>query len=97
MADFEGSIESRLKAILRSQLQVSSELVDRCGPDTPLLGRGLGLDSMETLTLVSAIEREFDLLVPDEDLNLSLFETLRTLCDYIDRNSSSVDFEVDPS
>lgn len=77
------SVEAAILRILREELRVQPKLLEGCGRETRLFGRGLGLDSMETLTLVSAMEKEFDILVPDEDLEISLFESLGTLTDYV--------------
>ena len=77
------SIHARICQILISELQVDPNLF---GPDScsvPLLGRGIGLDSMETLSLVAALEKEFNIEVPDEDLTVELFLSIGTLSDYI--------------
>lgn len=82
----EANLEStilRLKMILISKLHVSKTTVEQSDPDQPLVGRGIGLDSMETLTLIAGIEEEFGISVPDEDLRISLFKDLRTLGTYI--------------
>ena len=44
--------------------------------DTPLLGHGLGLDSIEILGLVAALEEEFDLTIDDNELNVLHFATV---------------------
>jgi acyl carrier protein len=38
---------------------------------------------MESLTLVSAMEREFGIAVADEDLSVDLFRDLATLTDFV--------------
>lgn len=76
-------IEAKIKHILISKLEVSSEVVATSNSTTPLLGRGIGLDSMETLTLVAAIEKEFDIEIGDEDLTVDLFKSIGTLADYV--------------
>lgn len=66
-----------------SELKVDPSIF---GPDSssiPLLGRGIGLDSMETLSLVAALEKEFDIEVQDEDLTVDLFLSIGTLSDYV--------------
>lgn len=77
-------IENRIRQILGEELKVNPELLAEIRSETSLFGRGLGLDSMETLTLVSALEREFDIMVPDEDLEVQLFESLGHLVQYIE-------------
>ena len=45
---------------------------DEIDPDAPLFGSGLGLDSVDAVELVVAIEREFGLRLPDRYRPLSL-------------------------
>ena len=46
------------------------------GENTPLLGEGIGVDSVEILKLVAALEEEFDLEIDDEALTLEMFATV---------------------
>jgi acyl carrier protein len=76
-------IHERIKRILVEDLELSAERVDTLGPETPLLGQGIGLDSMETLTLVTGMEREFAIEVQDAELRAELFESLGRLADFV--------------
>jgi len=76
-------INEIIKHILAVDLEVGPALLADCAPDTPLLGRGIGLDSVEAMTLVLSLERQFDIQVPDTDLTVELFRSLRVLSDYV--------------
>ena len=76
-------IEEKIKHILTSKLEVNPEILATSSSDTPLLGRGIGLDSMETLSLVAAIEKEFDIEIEDDDLTVDLFKSIGTLAEYV--------------
>ena len=76
-------VVARIKKILISELGIIPSIVDACDPDTPLLGRGIGLDSVEILALVAGIEKEFDIQVDDDDLTVDLFKDIGTLRAYI--------------
>jgi acyl carrier protein len=78
-------IEEKIKQVLISALKVNPEVLAASDSNTPLLGRGIGLDSIETLTLVAEIEREFDMQIADEDLTASLFKSFATLAEYVQR------------
>ncbi len=75
--------EEKIKRILMTELEIEPEIVATCNASTPLLGRGIGLDSVETLTLVAGIEREFDIEIKDEDLRVELFNSLGSLAEYV--------------
>lgn len=48
-------------------------------PDAPLFGEGLGLDSIDALELVVAIEREFAIAIPEGKVDHDVFHSVRTL------------------
>lgn len=55
------------------------------GERITLLGQGIGLGSIEALTLAVAIaiEEEFDIQIDDADLTGELFATIGTLATYV--------------
>ena len=57
---------------------------ERVTPQTGLLETGL-LDSIGLVGLIQFIESEFDLQIPDADLNSELFETPASVADYVAR------------
>jgi len=85
--NLNSKIEEKIKNILVSELDVNPATIADCNSDTPLLGRGIGLDSMETLSLVAGIEKEFDIEIPDDDLTVELFRSIGTLAEYIIKKS----------
>jgi acyl carrier protein len=76
-------VEESIKGVLISQLGVEAGTVAASDSDTPLLGRGIGLDSVEALALILGIEEEFDIEIPDEALTANLFRSVATLADYV--------------
>jgi acyl carrier protein len=76
-------IEKRIKQLLGSELNVNASVIATSNSSTPLLGRGVGLDSIETMALLLSIEEEFGISVPDSDMTATLFETIGSLSGYI--------------
>lgn len=66
------SVTEKVREIVASQLGVEESEVT---PEASILD-DLGADSLDVVELVMALEEEFDLEVPDEDV-----ETLRTIGD----------------
>lgn len=56
---------------------------------TPLLGHIPELDSLAVVQLAMAVEREFDLTIPDEDFGGELFETVGSLVAYVEAHPSA--------
>ena len=82
-------IEEKIKQILITELEVNPAVLAGSDSTMPLLGRGIGIDSVETLVLVAGIEREFDIAIQDEDLTAKLFESIATLADYVAKRVDS--------
>jgi acyl carrier protein len=67
-------IEERLIAIVRQEKQVPQDLLK---PETPL--SEAGIDSLDQLTILFAIEEQFQISVPDDEAR-----AVRTFSDLID-------------
>lgn len=78
-------VEQRIRTILIQELRISATTVESITTDTPLLGKGIGIDSMEALCLATALEQEFNLQIPDEDLTVELFSQFGALSGYVVR------------
>jgi len=76
-------IEKKIIQILISDLEIDPALLSAVSSDTPLLGRGIGLNSVETLTLVAGIEGAFHIQIDDADLTTELFKSLGTLAEFV--------------
>jgi len=59
--------------------RLSGRGAESISPDEPIFGGGLDLDSVTVVTLLTEIEREFGVSLPDEDLDLSAFRQLDML------------------
>jgi acyl carrier protein len=55
---------------------------ERIDPDQPLFGRGLELDSLDTLEIVSLIEEEYDVMLEDTPSN---FGSINKVVDQLGR------------
>ena len=69
------SIEDRVIAIIVRELGVEK---DEISPEKAFID-DLGLDSLDVMTLAMAIEEDFDIEVPDDDV-----EGIRTIQDVFD-------------
>jgi acyl carrier protein len=76
------AILARVCALLAERLGLEAHDGPR-DEATGLLGQGIGLDSVEVLQLVSAIEETWGLTIDDDDLKREHFATLGTLVTFI--------------
>lgn len=52
-------------------------------PDQPLVGEGLGLDSIDVLELVVMLEEDYGVKIDNKELGRKVFTSLRSLADYV--------------
>jgi len=74
-------ILARVRRLLTERLGLASD--GALDESTGLLGQGIGLDSVEVLQLVSAIEEAWALTIDDDDLRREHFATLGTVVTFI--------------
>lgn len=65
------NVEERLKKILVNQLSYTVSM-EQVHEDTPLYGRGLGLNSLEMVSLVVGLENEFDIFFEADEVAASV-------------------------
>jgi len=76
------SIRRRLLGILAVNL--APEILPPNADDaTGLLGSGIGLDSIEVLALVCALEEAFEITIADECLKRAYFETVGSVVTFV--------------
>ena len=80
-------ITRRVKQVFVQALELDID-PDEIDDDEPLFGEGLGADSIASLKIVFALEEEFGFEVDDEDLQVELFNSVRTLSQYIAKKSA---------
>jgi acyl carrier protein len=82
-------VEETIREILVAELELDLRRYGAHTTDVALLGRGIGLDSIDALTLVTALENRFGIEVNDDDLTVDLFKTVGTLAGYVARKASA--------
>ncbi len=73
-----------VKRVLKETLQLG-EAAERFDASTPLLGSIPELDSMAVVTVITALEESFDIMVEDDDISAATFESVGSLANFIDQ------------
>lgn len=84
MDDRSLSIRDDLKRLLIETLELDV-VPAQIGDEEPLFESGLGVDSIEALALVNAIERRFGVAIPDDEIGLGMFQDIRSLAEVLER------------
>jgi acyl carrier protein len=80
-------IRDELKRLLVETLALDVAPAD-IRDDEPLFEAGLGVDSVEALALLTAIERRFGVAIPDDDIGLGLFQDIDALARVVERHAA---------
>jgi acyl carrier protein len=76
-----------VKQMIIDSLRIEGMTPDEIETDAPLFGEGLGLDSIDALQLVVAMEKEFGVVVPDAATGTTVFASVRSMAAYIGEHS----------
>jgi acyl carrier protein len=77
------SLDNDIKRILRDTLVLGDE-VDSLEATSPLLGAIPELDSVGVISVLTALEEEYDIVVEDDEISAAVFKTLGTLTQFLD-------------
>jgi len=71
------SVENRIREIIAQQVSIP---IEKISPEATFI-EGLGVDSLDTVQIVMAVEEEFNIDIPDEDAEQML--KVRDLVEYL--------------
>jgi acyl carrier protein len=77
---------AELKQQIITSLNLSDVTPEQFDSDAPLIGGPLGLDSIDTLELLVLLEKQYGVTVPDVNIGRSVFASVRSLAEYIEKN-----------
>ena len=81
-------IESKLKDVVVSALDLEDLTAADIGTDVPLFGEGLGLDSIDALELGMAVKKAFGVTFSSDPAeNRKIFYSVKTLADYVEQQN----------
>jgi len=72
-----------VKKLIIERLKLEEIAVEDIDTDAPLFGEGLGLDSIDALELVIGLEKEYGVSIPDAEVGREVFQSVRTIAQYI--------------
>jgi acyl carrier protein len=79
------STRDRLKKLIIKTMNFEGLTPDSIDDNTPLFGEGLGLDSVDALELVVALEKEYGFRIESTDSAREAFYSVSTLATWIEQ------------
>jgi acyl carrier protein len=83
MAEPGNDLIEKIKHLIIQRLKLVEMTPEMIETDAPLFGEGLGLDSIDALELVLGLEKEFGVIIPDAEVGKKVFQSVRTMAQYI--------------
>lgn len=74
----------RIKRLIVESLHLEGVRPESIEDDAPLFGEGLGLDSVDALELVVALEREFGIRIKSNEIGREAFASVASLAQFIE-------------
>ena len=76
-------LKSELKQLIIKTLRLEDINLDEIQDDAPLFREGLGLDSIDALELVVALEKTYQVVIEDEEVGKKAFASIEALADFV--------------
>jgi acyl carrier protein len=75
-----------LKRLIIVSLKLEDVSPEDIDADGPLFGEGLGLDSIDALELVVALEKAYGVIIPDSEVGQRVFRSVAALAGFVREN-----------
>ena len=79
-----------LKNLIIRTLKLEEITPEEIEDDGPLFGEGLGLDSIDALELVVALEKTYGVVIPDSEIGKKIFRSVNDLARFVKEQRSGV-------
>ncbi|HKH46335.1 MAG TPA: phosphopantetheine-binding protein [Thermoanaerobaculia bacterium] len=74
----------RIKRLIVDSLHLEGVQPEMIEDEAPLFGEGLGLDSVDALELVVALEKEFGIKIKSQEMDREVFSSVSTLSHFVE-------------
>lgn len=75
---------NRIKRLIVDSLHLEGVHPEMIEDEAPLFGEGLGLDSVDALELVVALEKEFGIKIKSQEMGREVFSSVSSLSQFIE-------------
>lgn len=83
MVESTNNLIEKIKQLIITRLKLVDMTPEMIESNAPLFGEGLGLDSIDALELVLGLEKEFGVIIPDAEVGKKVFQSVRTMAQYV--------------
>ena len=85
MIERNDQLRAELKQLIIDTLKLEEITADQIQDDAPLFKEGLGLDSIDALELVVALEKQYSIIIENEDVGKQAFASVAALAHFVQK------------
>ena len=82
------SLRADIKQLIVTKLHLEGMTPADIADDAPLFGEGLGLDSVDALELIVALEKRFGMRIQSHEVDRSVLSSVSALAEFVARTVS---------
>jgi acyl carrier protein len=82
-------LKREIKVLIIETLKIPDIQIEEIVDDAPLFGGGLGLDSIDSLEIIMALQRKYDVRIDDQNLARFILQSVDTIADFIQKEKSN--------
>ena len=83
-----GIVIDTVKLVLSNTLDIGAR-IDAFEASTPLFGSVPELDSLSVVYLITDLEKQFGIVIEDDEISAAVFETVGSLADFVEKKLTS--------
>ena len=83
-----GIVIDTVKLVLSNTLNIGAR-IDAFEASTPLFGSMPELDSLSVVYLITDLEKQFGIVIEDDEISAAVFETVGSLADFVEKKLTS--------
>ncbi len=83
-----GMVIDTVKLVLSNTLDIGARM-DAFEASTPLFGSVPELDSLSVVYLITDLEKQFGIVIEDDEISAAVFETVGSLADFVEKKLAS--------
>ncbi|MCP4748490.1 MAG: acyl carrier protein [Desulfobacteraceae bacterium] len=83
-------LRTALKHLIIGTLKLEDITIEEISDDAPLFRDGLGLDSIDALELVVALEKKYGIIIENEDVGRRAFASVAALAAFVKKERTKL-------
>jgi acyl carrier protein len=76
-------LKREIKALIIETSKIPDITPEDIIDDAPIFGEGLGLDSIDSLEIVLALQKKYEVGIDDQNLARNILQSINTIADFV--------------